>query len=71
MENAELTLHMARGQVSGPLWGCDLALASARRDRQAIDRALDRALMIPVNHLADEEELDRALGTGRYARTRR
>ncbi len=71
MEDAELTQRMSRGQLPGPLWGCDPALPSARWDRQSLERALNRASAIPVNDLAGEEELDRALGTGRYARTRR
>jgi hypothetical protein len=50
------------------LWGCDPALPSARWDRKAIDREIDRAPMIPINDLVGEEEPDGALGTGRYAR---
>jgi hypothetical protein len=53
------------------LWGCDPALPSARWDRKGIDRAIGRASMIPINDLFGEEEPDRALETGRYARTRR
>jgi hypothetical protein len=71
IEDAELTQRMARGQIPGPLWGCDPALPPARWDRKAVDREIDRASMIPINGLAGEEELDRALGTGRYARARR
>jgi hypothetical protein len=62
---------MARGQFPGPLWGCDPALPSVRWDRNGIGRAINRASMIPINDLAGEEELDRALGTGRHARARR
>ena len=69
--DAELTQRMARGQIPGPLWGCDAGLPSARWDRKGIDRAIDRASMIPINDLAGEEELDHALGIGRYARTKR
>jgi hypothetical protein len=71
IEDAELAQRMARGQIPGPLWGCDPALPSARRDRKGIDRAIDRASMIPINDLAGVEELGRALGTWRYASTRR
>jgi hypothetical protein len=71
IEDAELTQRMARGQIPRPLWGCDPALPSARWDRKGIDRAIDRASMIRIHDLAGEEELDRALGTGRYARARR
>lgn len=69
--DVELEQRMKRGQLPGPLWGCDPCLPNARWDRQSIDRAIHRASAIPVNDLAGEEELDRALGTGRYARTKR
>jgi hypothetical protein len=39
--------------------------------RKGIDRAIDRASMIPIIDLAGEVELDRARGIGRYARTKR
>ncbi len=61
----DLTLRMRRGQLPVPLWGCDPALPSARWDRKALERAVDRASAIPSNDLAGEEELDIALGTRR------
>jgi hypothetical protein len=64
VDDAELVRRMASGQVPGPLWGCDPDLTSARWDREAIDRALDRASAIKSNVAAAEEEFDRALGTG-------
>jgi hypothetical protein len=70
MDDAELTQRMARGQLPGPLWGCDPALLSARWDRHALERALNKASAIPISDAAGEEELDRALATGRHARHR-
>ena len=61
-DDAELTLRMQRGQVPGPLWNSNPALPSARWDRVAVDRALNRASTMP-NLDADEALLDRALGT--------
>jgi hypothetical protein len=66
--DADLVARMARGQVPGPLWGTDADLADARWDRQAVDRALDRASAIPSIVDAGTEELDRAFGTGRRGR---
>jgi hypothetical protein len=38
--DAELTQRMARGQIPGPLWGCDPGLPSARWDgRESIARS--------------------------------
>jgi hypothetical protein len=71
MEDAELTQRRKRGQLPGPLWGCDPDLPNARWDRQSIDKALDRTSGVRANDTSEEEQLDRALGTGRYARTRR
>jgi len=65
VNDGELTERMRRGQIPGPLWGSDPALANARWDRFAIDRALDRASAIPAHTDAAMEELDRALGLRR------
>jgi hypothetical protein len=58
----ELALRMTRGQVPGPIWGSDVDLFSARWDRRAVDRALDRASGAPATVESDSEALDRALG---------
>lgn len=63
----ELTARMQRGQIPGPLWGSDAALDNARWDRQAIDRAVDRASAIPAHLDAAAEELDLALGLRQHA----
>lgn len=65
IDDAELIARMRRGHVPKPLWGTDPALPAARWDRQAIDRALDRASAVPSSIEADEDKLDKALGTGR------
>lgn len=65
LTDPELTDRTHRGQLPGPLWGCDAGLSSARWDRMAIDRALDRASAIAVSIDAAVEELDNALGTRR------
>jgi hypothetical protein len=64
-DDTELTALMRHGQLPGPLWLCDPALPSARWDRVAVDRALNRASAIPASIDAAVEELDRALGTRR------
>jgi hypothetical protein len=61
--DSELTARMERGQLPGPLWKCDAALPSARWDRAALDRAINRASAIPASIDAAVEELDRALAT--------
>jgi hypothetical protein len=61
----ELSDRMKAGHIPGPLWGSDAALANARWDRTAIDRALDRASAIPSHIDAAMEELDRGLGLKR------
>ncbi len=60
--DAELQSRMDKGQVPGPLWGCDAALSSARWDRHAVDRAVDRASAIPSHIDAAVEELDHEFG---------
>jgi hypothetical protein len=70
VEEAELAIRLERGQVPGPLWGCDAALSNARWDRHAVDRAMDRASAIPCPITAGEEELDRAFGFGQPAAAR-
>ena len=71
ISEAELCAREARGQVPGPLWGCDAALPSARWDRVAVDRAIDSASAIPSHIEAATEELDRAFGTGPSVNRRR
>jgi hypothetical protein len=62
IEEREMADRMRRGQLPGPLWGCDPELPSARWDRQAVDRAVNRASAIPDHTVAATEELDREFG---------
>ncbi len=65
IEDAELTLRMAKGQIPGPVWGCDAALENARWDVKAVDAAIDRESGVTADIGAEERELDNALGIRR------